>query len=84
MVEKIINFVFIYLMTFWIVIFLVLPFGVNRNDKPEQGTDHGAPKNAMMKKKFIATAVITFLLTALYMLLTYYGIIDWERMANGN
>jgi len=61
--EKIINFVFVYILTWWIVLFCVLPFWINREDKPEAGNDTGAPKAPKLKKKFIATSLISLVIT---------------------
>ncbi len=80
MTQKIIGFLFTYVMVFWVVIFCVLPVGVKREDSPLPGNDHGAPKNANMKKKFIYTALITLVLVGTYTALREYGIIDLGAM----
>jgi len=80
MFSQIINFIFAYLIIFWITLFCVLPFGVKREENPESGNDHGAPANAGVKKKFVVTAVIAFFVTMLYALLVAYGVIDWDRL----
>jgi len=76
MTQKIISFIFIYIMTFWIVIFIVLPFGVKTEDNPISGNDHGAPKNSMIKKKIIITAIISFVLVTVYFILKENDLID--------
>lgn len=47
-----------YFVIYWTVLFVVLPFRVERDATPETGHDRGAPKQAHMKGKFIATAIL--------------------------
>ena len=41
----------IFVVIWWLVLFTVLPFGVQKDDKIVGGNDPGAPKNPMLKKK---------------------------------
>jgi predicted secreted protein len=75
MLQLIFNFFFIYFITFWIVIFLVLPFGVKTEDSPLKGNDKGAPKYAMIKKKFIITAILTFILVCVMFYINHIGLV---------
>ncbi len=74
MAEKLINFVFIYIIIWWILIFCVLPFGIeiddNRVNTP--ANDSGAPKNPKLKKKFIITSILAFIVTISWMIANYY------------
>ncbi len=64
MASNIINFFFIFCLTWWTVIFCVLPFGVKKDENPEfKGNATAAPKNAYIKIKFLVTTIITFILT---------------------
>jgi predicted secreted protein len=80
MVQKIISFVFIYIMVFWVVIFCVLPIGIKREENPQPGNDTGAPSNPNLKKKFIYTALISLLLVSTYFYLKENGIIDMSEL----
>ena len=40
----------IFVVIWWLVLFTVLPFGVQKDDKIVGGNDPGAPKNPMLKK----------------------------------
>jgi len=75
MLQLIFNFFFIYFVTFWIVIFFVLPFGVKTEDAPLLGNDKGAPKNSMIVKKFIITAIISFILVAIIFYINHIGLV---------
>lgn len=50
----------IYFVLWWLVLFAVLPFGV-QSQTPEEvqpGTDIGAPREALMLRKVVATSLI--------------------------
>lgn len=75
---------FIYLLIWWVVIFAVLPFGVERHTDSGKGYDAGAPRNAHIKKKLIATTVISAVILAVIVLLVELEVIRWtEWFARG-
>ena len=45
------DFVIIFVILWWIVLFIMLPFGIEKEKDTELGNDPGAPKNPMIKKK---------------------------------
>ena len=47
----------------WLVLFMVLPFGVQKDNEIVRGNDPGAPKNPMLKRKIIVTSIISFFLS---------------------
>ena len=49
----------IFVIIWWLVLFIVLPFGIERDENSIKGNDPGAPKNPNIGKKFIYTTVIT-------------------------
>ena len=53
----------IFVVIWWLVLFTVLPFGIQKDDEIVGGNDPGAPKNPMLKKKIILTSIITFFLS---------------------
>ena len=53
----------IFVVIWWLVLFTVLPLGVQKEDKILGGNDPGAPKNPMLKKKIILTSIISFFLS---------------------
>jgi predicted secreted protein len=74
------SFAVVFICSWWIVIFMVLPFGVRRNEAPEEGHDPGAPIAHNLKKKMLITTAIATVLTALYWyLFDYLGITVIER-----
>jgi len=57
----------IYFIIWWLVIFMVLPFGVRRPDADElePGQDHGAPVKSHIWKKLAVTTVISAVIFAI-------------------
>ena len=53
----------IFVVIWWLVLFMVLPFGIQKDDKIVGGNDPGAPKNPMLRKKIILTSIISFFLS---------------------
>lgn len=53
---------FVYLVLWWVVLFAVLPWGVQRQENPEAGHDPGAPAVPHIGRKVIATTLITLVL----------------------
>jgi len=57
----------IFLIMWWLVLLTTLPFGVQRQENPEPGTEVGAPENPRLWMKALVTTLITTVLTgALY------------------
>ena len=53
----------IFVVVWWLVLFTVLPFGVQKDNEIVRGNDPGAPKNPMLKRKIILTSIISFFLS---------------------
>ena len=58
------DFFVTYLILWWLVFFVMLPFGIERDQAVTFGNDPGAPKKSLVKKKAIISSLITFFLTA--------------------
>ena len=58
------DFLVIYLILWWLVFFVMLPFGVERDQDVSFGNDPGAPKKSLVKKKAIISSFVTLILTA--------------------
>jgi predicted secreted protein len=48
----------VYVILWWWLLFMVLPFGVRRDEDVQPGNDAGAPRSAMLVRKLIATTVL--------------------------
>ena len=58
------DFLVIYLILWWLVFFIMLPFGVERDQEVTFGNDPGAPKKSLVKEKAIISSFITLILTS--------------------
>lgn len=67
----------IYFVIWWLVLFVVLPFGVRSQHEADDvtlGTEHGAPHQPLLLKKAIATTILAGLIFAgVY---TYFGVYE--------
>lgn len=67
--------VVVFIVIWWVVLFLVLPWGVSRTANPEVGHDPGAPSRPMVFRKVMITTGITVLLwVTLYLMITKSGL----------
>jgi predicted secreted protein len=70
-----------FIVIWWLVLFMVLPFGVRRTEAPEEGHDHGAPAHPMMWRKAAATTAITVVLFAIVYAIAEYELISLQDLA---
>lgn len=59
-------FIVVYVISFWLVFFMVLPIGVRRDEEPEEGNDPGAPVKHMIGKKMLWAGIAATVLTVGY------------------
>ena len=78
---SLLTLVFTYLIVWWVVIFAVLPWGNRQPETPEEGMAFGAPANPNIKKKLIATTLITFVVVGIIYILAEINIIDFREIA---
>jgi predicted secreted protein len=64
--------VVLFIIIWWLILFLVLPWGVRRTENPEEGHDPGAPARPMLVRKLLITSGIAIILFAVI-----FGIIEW-------
>ena len=50
----------IFVIIWWLVLFLALPIGVQKDNNVTKGNDPGAPKKSNAKKKIFFTTIISF------------------------
>lgn len=71
----------VYLITWWTVLFATLPFGVRGHEDRPDGTVYSAPENPNLKKKFLATTVISAILWICIYLIVTSDLISFREMA---
>ena len=60
---SIVEWVVTYIISWWIVLFMVLPFWVRPSAKPIPGQAMSAPENPQLKRKFIITSLLALIPT---------------------
>ena len=73
--------VVVFIVIWWLVLFMVLPFGVRRAEAPEAGHDPGAPAMPMMWRKAAATTAISLVLFAIVYAIAEYELISLRDLA---
>ncbi|NIZ02111.1 DUF1467 family protein [Thalassospira lucentensis] len=68
--------ILVYIVIWWLVLFMVLPFGVKRTENVEAGHDSGAPQQAHMWKKVLATSIISGILWVVAWFVITSGMIE--------
>ena len=56
----------IYVIFWWLILFVTLPFGISRDKKVIHGNDPGAPKKTLLKKKVLITSFASLILTIIF------------------
>ena len=59
----------IFIIFWWLVFFIALPFGISREKDVISGNDPGAPKKPLLKKKIIISSVASVILTIIFTIL---------------
>jgi len=68
----------IYFIVWWLTLFMVLPFGVRKEDNPESGHEHGAPAKPMLVRKAMITSVLAAVGTAIVVALVNAGVFNFR------
>ena len=68
-----------YVILWWIILFLLLPFKIKSqldDKKIYPGTEPGAPSNTRILKKVFYTTIITSILFTIIFILSYFNVIN--------
>ena len=68
----------IFFIVWWLVLFMVLPFGVRKVENPEPGHERGAPAKPMLVRKAIITTVLAAVVTVIVVALVNAGVFDYR------
>ena len=69
-----------FIVSWWIILFIILPIKIKVPDNPQIGTASSAPVKPYLLIKSIIATVGSALLTALYVYLKIKGYINFEAM----
>jgi len=78
----IVSGIVVYLITWWTVLFMVLPFGVKTPDVPAEGEAGSAPINPRIREKFIATSILAAVIWCVIYVLIDIKIMDFREIAS--
>ena len=67
-----------YFVVWWTVLFMVLPWSVQRDDNPAIGHDRGAPKQHRIGQKFLQTSLLSAVIWGVLFALAHYG--AWDKL----
>jgi len=70
----------VYIVVWWMVLFMVLPFGVQRVENPEAGHDRGAPEKPRLVIKAAVTSAIAAVVTGVVWAIIVYELIDFRGL----
>lgn len=73
--------IIVYILTWWITLFMVLPIGVRRDTGGPDTTAHGAPENPKLGFKFALTTGISAVIWVVIFILIDMKVIDFRDIA---
>lgn len=72
---------FVYFITYWTVLFAVLPWGNHADPAPQVGHAPSAPANPRLKQKFIATGIVSAIIWVIIYVLVEVEVINFHEAA---
>jgi len=72
---NIVSIIVVFVISWWMVLFMVLPIGVHTSKNPEKGHADSAPEKPHIGKKFLATTMIAITITVLFYWVVSAGVI---------
>ena len=77
---SIVSHLLVFIVAWWLVLFMVLPFGVKNHFEAdeldhENGIEHAAPVKPQMLKKVLITTIIAFIIWGIYYVVATSGLI---------
>lgn len=73
--------IIVYLLVFWTVLFMVLPWGNHPKDEVETGMAGSAPKNPRIKQKFLITFMVSTVIWGIIAVLIHVEVIDFYEIS---
>lgn len=73
----------VFLLIWWVTLFTILPFGVRgqaEDGEIVRGSEPGAPVKTNIKKKFLITTVVAFVLWVCVCAIIILGVVSWDDL----
>jgi len=74
------NGVIVFAVIWWIVLFMVLPWGVTNVHTAQSGNEEGAPDNSRILLKFLMTTIITMIIWAFVYFFIGLELVDFREL----
>lgn len=74
---SVVGVIVVFMVTWWLVFFMVLPVGVRMEETLEAGHASSAPRNPRIKAKMLLTTAVAVVLTGLFFFLMTQGYLDF-------
>jgi predicted secreted protein len=71
----------VFIITWWTVIFMILPFGVRVPDNPEAGHAPSAPLAPRIGKKMLITTIVSIVITSIIYVLVEAEVFSFRQWA---
>ena len=73
--------VVVFIIIWWLILFMVLPWGISRTENPEAGHDPGAPARPMVVRKLLITTGLTIVLFGIFMAVVGSGDVSLQDLS---
>ena len=73
--------VVVFIIIWWLILFMVLPWGISRTENPEAGHDPGAPARPMVVRKLLITTALTIVLFGIFMAVVGSGDVSLQGLS---
>ena len=73
--------VVVFIIIWWLILFMVLPWGISRTENPEAGHDPGAPARPMVVRKLLITTGLTIILFGIFMAVVGSGDVSLQDLS---
>ena len=73
--------VVVFIIIWWLILFMVLPWGISRTENPEAGHDPGAPARPMVVRKLLITTALTIVLFGIFMAVVGSGDVSLQDLS---
>jgi len=77
------NGIIVFFCVWWVVLFMVLPWGVRRVENPEPGHEPGAPERPMLWRKALITTLLSAVVWLAIHLVISLEVVSFREMVTG-
>lgn len=74
------SYIVVFVVTWWLILFMLLPVGIKTQEKADGGNMVGSPENPRILFKMAITTVIALIVTSLFFFLMTQGYLDFVNL----